>query len=194
MLVATVEGYPERPPAVRLIAYITLTIFRIHTFNWPSPYQSHSWIDMQNDLKTFVEEDALQKKSLRVPLLVFNEVSPIIFSLNTSVLMLSNTIYQLQNSGDVIMYSARWLNLNLSLSSFDLSVRGTRNMINFAHETVHVSRLKFILSWRNLFWMRVSPLTIATARVNMYRNGYFFFFFLFGPSVDLFLFLSLVPC
>ena len=68
-----------------------------------------------------------------------------------AVLMISNTIYQFQNSVEVIMYSARWLNFNLSLSSFDLSVRGTRNMIKFAHETVHVSRLKFILTWRNYF-------------------------------------------
>jgi len=46
----------------------------------------------------------------------------------------------------------------LSLSSFDSSVRGTRNLINFAHDCIHVSRLKFIftssiasaLSWGSL--------------------------------------------
>lgn len=53
---------------------------------------------------------------------------------------------QLRNSVDVIIHSAWRLDFNLSLSSFDSSVRATQNLINFAHDAVNVSRLKFIFT------------------------------------------------
>ena len=53
---------------------------------------------------------------------------------------------QLRNSVDVIVHSAWRLDFNLSLSSFDSSVRGTRNLIDFAHDCVNVSKLKFIFT------------------------------------------------
>ena len=53
---------------------------------------------------------------------------------------------QLRNSVDVIIHCAWRLSFNLSLSSFDSSVRGVRNLIDFAHGCVNVSRLKFIFT------------------------------------------------
>ena len=56
------------------------------------------------------------------------------------------TLSQLRNSVDIIIHCAWRLSFNLSLSSFDGSVRGVRNLINFAHGCVNVSKLKFIFT------------------------------------------------
>ncbi|KAF8816011.1 putative aminoadipate reductase [Phlegmacium glaucopus] len=73
---------------------------------------------------TFIEGDT-SHDNLGVPLSVYNE---------------------LRNSVDVIIHSAWRLNFNLSLSSFDSSMRGTRNLIDFAHDCINVSRLKFVFT------------------------------------------------
>ena len=89
-----------------------------------------------------VEGDASQD-NLGVSPSVFNEV---IKRNNGLKQRLYLTLSQLRKYVDVIIHSAWRLDFNLSLSSFDSNVRGTRNLIDFAHDTVNVSRLKFIFT------------------------------------------------
>ncbi|KAF8953646.1 hypothetical protein BDZ97DRAFT_1767277, partial [Flammula alnicola] len=47
---------------------------------------------------------------------------------------------------DIIIHTAWRLDFNLSLSSFESSIRGTRNLIELAHSSPHVSDIKFIFT------------------------------------------------
>ncbi|KAF8953018.1 putative aminoadipate reductase [Flammula alnicola] len=47
---------------------------------------------------------------------------------------------------DIIIHTAWRLDFNLSLSSFESSIRGTRNLIELAHSSPHASDIKFIFT------------------------------------------------
>ncbi|KII87501.1 hypothetical protein PLICRDRAFT_257848 [Plicaturopsis crispa FD-325 SS-3] len=93
------------------------------------------------------QEEAFQDRGMDVNLVSSPKVVFVEGDASQSNLGLPESTYQeLLESTTVIIHNAWRLDFNLSLSSFEPNVRGTRNLVDFALSSPHAASLRFIFT------------------------------------------------
>ncbi|KAF8878948.1 putative aminoadipate reductase [Infundibulicybe gibba] len=110
---------------------------RVYALNRSS--QSHAMLD-RHALR-------FEDKELDLKLLASEKLTFVEGDASQHLLGLSESIYEeLRNSVTIVIHNAWRLDFNLSLSSFEPNVRGTRNLIEFSLSSRHASALRFLFT------------------------------------------------